>query len=276
MKLIDCRLNAWHPDFVSPIDPKAYAAAVKRVPNIAANRQIHRDLPALVEAMDESGVANAVMCAQYDSDLLQRAIEYAREQYPGRFVGAASVEPQAASIDVAKVRRLAERGYASICLTSAISGVAYDDARYFPIYAACEEAGLVVDCQVGLPHAPISNQTMHPLTLDPVLDHFPDLTIVMYHAGLPWAAECVAMMRKWPRLCWMSSAVAEHRMPREIIDFGNDDGDDRLMWGTDFPALSFEEKEPAGANAHFAAEAAENYAWRTAERIYLRAAKETP
>ena len=270
MKLIDCRLNARHPDFVSPIDPKLYAGAIKRAPNLAVNRQVHRELSAVVEAMDAAGVAEAVMCAQYDSGLLRSAIEDAKAQYPGRFVGAAAVEPQTAAVDVAKVRELATRGYASICLTSAISGLAYNDPKYFPVYAACEEEGLVVDCQVGLPQIPISNQTMHPLTLDPVLDHFPDLTIVMYHAGLPWAAECVAMMRKWPHLYWISSAVSEQRIPREIIDFGNDDGGDRLMWGTDFPALSFAEKQPVGANAHFAGEAAENYAWKTAEKVYLR------
>ena len=91
----------------------------------------------------------------------------------------------------------------------------------------------------------------------------------MCHGGLPWPAACVAMMCKWPRLYWMSSVLNEHRVPQEIIDFGNFDGFDSLMWATDFPALSFEEKMPTGDNAHFQGEAAEFYAWKTAQRIFF-------
>lgn len=269
MKRIDGWINAVHPEFIPPFDPALIEIGLRRSPNVMQNMAAYTGLPALVDLMDAAGVEKGVLTDAYGSPLLEKIIDRAMEDYPDRFAGAVAVHPSTARADIRRVRDYKKRGYKSIKVLGVFSGLAYDDPKYFPIYAACEEEGLVLSCAVGLPHIPISNQPQRPMALDPVLEHFPDLEVVMCHGGLPWAAECVALMRKWPRLSWMSSVLGEHRLPQEIIEFGNDDGADRLMWATDFPVLSFEEKALTGKRAHFNGEAGENYAWKTAERIFF-------
>lgn len=269
MKLIDCWLNAHHPEFAPPFDPELLEIGTKRSPNLLKNSAEYTGLDAVVDLMDSGGVAKAVITDPYGSELLQSAVDTAIETHPDRFVGCVAVQPSSALQDMRKIRSYRERGYRAIKVLGVFSGLPYDHPKYFPIYAACEEESLVLSCTVGMPHIPISDQLQDPMALDVVMEHFPSLNVAMCHGGLPWAASCVALMRKWPRLYWMSSVIAEQRLPREIIDFGNDDGADRLMWATDFPALSFDEKRPEGANNHFTGDAAENYAWKTAERIFF-------
>ena len=269
MRLIDGWLNAHHPEFSPPFDPKLLGTATRRSPNVLKNTAAYTDLPAVIALMDAAGVSKAVMTDPYGSEHLQSAVETAIEAHPDRFGGCVAVLPHSALGDMRRIRSYKQRGYCAIKVLGVFSGLPYDHPKYFPIYAACEEEGLVLTCTVGMPHIPISDQHQDPLTLDVVMEHFPGLDVVMCHGGLPWAAACVALMRKWPRLHWMSSVIAEQRLPREIIEFGNDDGGDRLLWATDFPALSFDEKAPKNSKAHFHGETSENYAWKNAERLFF-------
>ena len=75
------------------------------------------------------------------------------------------------------------------------------DPRLYHAYARCEELGLIVCLHTGVNYTtvyPIAND--HPLQLDEVACQFPDLVLVVCHAGWPWAAEMVTVMRKHPNV----------------------------------------------------------------------------
>ena len=269
-KIFDCWVNAISPDFQPPWNPKIGGALAKRFPNLEAASAAYKNTDALVGLMDEAGVAKAILSDPHGSEALRKTILDAIDRYPDRFLGAAAVHPTVASADKKLIRSLKSQGFVAVKLLGVFSGLSYDHPKYFPIFSTCEEERLVVTCNVGLALVPISAQHQDPLTLDVALEHFPDLNIVMCHGGLPWADTCVALMRKWPNLYWIPSDIATNVMPPSIVDYGRTDGQDRLMMATGFPALSFEEKvsevEPGGL---FEGEAAENYAWKNAERVFL-------
>ena len=267
--VIDCWVNVRSPDFVPPFSEKVFAALAKRFPTSVADES-YKDAADLVSMMDSAGVTKAVLTDPYDSEPLRVEIERSMADFPDRFIGATAIIPSTAAVDKQRILEFKARGFSVIKVLGVFSDLPYDDPKFFPVYHVCEEEQLTVTANVGLPLVPISTQTQNPIQLDAVLEHFPDLNVVMCHGGLPYADTCVALMRKWLNLYWMSSAIPQKMMPDSIVEYGNTDGQDRLMLATDFIAYPFEEKiaevQPGGL---FSGEAAENYAWRNAERVFL-------
>jgi predicted TIM-barrel fold metal-dependent hydrolase len=76
--------------------------------------------------------------------------------------------------------------------------------------------------------------------LDEVLWFFPELKIVMQHGGEPWQFECVKLMLKWPNLYYSTSAFAPRHYPKDIIQYANTRGSDRVMFAGYWPGLDIE------------------------------------
>lgn len=78
------------------------------------------------------------------------------------------------------------------------------------------------------PRVPMAAQEVS--RLDEVCWYFPDLTIVMRHGAEPWQALAVKLMLKWPNLYYSTSAFSPRHYPREIIDFANTRGADKIIY----------------------------------------------
>ena len=220
--------------------------------------------------MDEADIDKAILSDPFGDESLRASILKACDAFPDRLMAATAVHPSTARQAKAEVRTLKARGFSVIKALGVFSGVQYDDPKYFSVFSACEEEELVLTCNVGLALVPISGMHQNPLTLDPMLEHFPDLKVVMCHGGMPWAETCVAMMRKWPNLFWMSSDIAPHAMPPEIIRYARSDGSDRIIMATGFPALSFDEQtHETKAGGLFEGELGEKYAIENGRRVFL-------
>ena len=59
--------------------------------------------------------------------------------------------------------------------------------------------------------------------------------LVTRHGGEPWQALLVKLMLKWPGLHYSTSAFAPKHFPREIIDYANTRGADKVMYAGYFP-----------------------------------------
>ena len=79
--------------------------------------------------------------------------------------------------------------------------MAIDDRVLYPVYAKADELGLHVALHTGINYTvsfPIRND--QPLQLDQVACDFPGLVLIACHAGWPWVAEMVAVLRKHPNV----------------------------------------------------------------------------
>jgi predicted TIM-barrel fold metal-dependent hydrolase len=77
--------------------------------------------------------------------------------------------------------------------------------------------------------------------IDEVCWFFPDLKFVMRHGAEPWEQLAVKLLLKWPNLYYSTSAFAPKHYPKEIIDFANTRGADKIMYAGYFPmGLSLE------------------------------------
>jgi predicted TIM-barrel fold metal-dependent hydrolase len=67
--------------------------------------------------------------------------------------------------------------------------------------------------------------------LDELCYFFPELTIVTRHGCEPWVDLMVKLMLKWPNLYYSTTAFAPKHYPREIIDYANTRGAEKIIYG---------------------------------------------
>jgi predicted TIM-barrel fold metal-dependent hydrolase len=77
--------------------------------------------------------------------------------------------------------------------------------------------------------------------IDEVCWFFPELTFVTRHGCEPWTALAVKLLLKWPNLYYSTTAFAPKYYPKDIVDFANTRGADKIIWSGYFPAgLTYE------------------------------------
>jgi predicted TIM-barrel fold metal-dependent hydrolase len=121
--------------------------------------------------------------------------------------------------------------------------LAPDHARYYPFYAKCCELDVPIQMQVGqsMIYAPDypCRSVGRPITLDAVACDFPELKLVGIHVGIPWHDEMIAMAWKHPNVFIGSDAHSPKYWPDSFVRFINSWGQDKVIFGTDFPVLDF-------------------------------------
>jgi predicted TIM-barrel fold metal-dependent hydrolase len=177
--------------------------------------------------MDHYGIEKMLVGIQ------ERTALRAYREHPDRFLALWNVDPN----DGMDAVRELEEAHAEHRLhaahtwgTGSIPQVPIDDRRMYPLYAKCVELDLPMVLYVGFtgPRLPTYPQEVE--RLDEVCWFFPELTIVCRHGGEPWTQLMVKLLLKWPNLYWSSSAFAPRYYPRDVIDFANTRGADKVMY----------------------------------------------
>jgi predicted TIM-barrel fold metal-dependent hydrolase len=166
------------------------------------------------------------------------------EKYPRRFIGDVSVDPNL-GMDAVRALETTARLHPNVksCTVAASfvsPQVPLDDKKWYPIYAKCVELGLPINVFVGVPGPRVPYRGQHPGLLDEIAWFFPELQIVMRHGGEPWTALCCKLMLKWPNVHYCTSAFAPKYYPRDVLEFANTRGREKVMWTGYYPTLSYE------------------------------------
>jgi len=160
-------------------------------------------------------------------------------RFPMRFAGLASVDLTDPMGAVREIRRCAANGFVGVRIVPWLWDLPPNDRRYYPVYAACIDAGLPFCTQIGHTGPLCRSEPGRPIPyLDDVLLDFPELRVVGGHVGAPWIEEVLSLARKYPNFYIDTSAYAVHRLPQPLIDFMRSDGRGRVMFGTNWPMLS--------------------------------------
>ena len=67
------------------------------------------------------------------------------------------------------------------------------------MYQVCEELGIPVGINVGVPGPRVRSRVQHPELLEDVMIDFPDLVVIGAHMGHPYEELLMNYMRKWDR-----------------------------------------------------------------------------
>jgi predicted TIM-barrel fold metal-dependent hydrolase len=76
--------------------------------------------------------------------------------------------------------------------------------------------------------------------LDEVALAFPNLRLVGGHLGYPWTDEMIALASKHEHVYIDTSAHLPRYYPPQLVDFMNHQGQDKVLFATNFPMLRFE------------------------------------
>ncbi len=204
-----------------------------------------------IARMDELGISKALICAiitwsyrgqhAIEQTTVEEVVEVS-DQYPDRLFGLYGVNPMSAMAGVAELERaVREHRFKGIHIHPHGFDMAPDHAYYFPFYAKCQELGVPAVISMGhtLDIMPIENG--RPARLDRAAIYFPDLAFVLTHTGWPWIEEAIAMAWKHPNVFLGTSAYAPKYWKPEMVKFINSHGQDKVMWGTDFPLIDHAE-----------------------------------
>jgi uncharacterized protein len=198
-------------------------------------------LSQLIDEMDAANVEKAVLCSGYGGYDDYAWVVDAIGKYPERFVGSHVVDPRQGMAAVRLVDRLVrQEGFRLIRVLALFTQIPYNDPQCYPVYAKCAELGVPVGLNVGIPGPLVPGKHQHPMAVDDVCSFFPELTVIFQHGGEPWVDLCIKLMLKWRNLYYMTSAFAPRHIPSAIVDYVNTRGADKVIFGSDYPLLSFE------------------------------------
>ncbi|MCO8129147.1 amidohydrolase family protein [Acidimicrobiia bacterium EGI L10123] len=168
----------------------------------------------------------------------------AKQEHPGRFYLSGRVDPNDGMESLRRMEQLkADHDIVSVsCFPSGtFPQVAVNDKKMYPIYAKCVDLGIPICINGGIVGPRMPSWPQYVEHFDEVLYDFPELTMVMMHGAEPWTALAAKLMLKWPGLHYMTSAFAPKHYPKDIIDFANSRGADKVFYCGYFPAgLSLE------------------------------------
>ncbi len=161
----------------------------------------------MLASMDEADIDKAVIQAEYggsgDYRALNNAAARIAHNHADRFPAAFMCLNPLVDENMVKVleRGVAEHGFRGVNIQSWAVRVSSTDSRFWPVYAKCQELGLIVTV-----HSSISFNVdraldySHVNHLDKIACDFPELKLVANHGGWPWVLEMIAVAWKHPNV----------------------------------------------------------------------------
>jgi predicted TIM-barrel fold metal-dependent hydrolase len=207
----------------------------------------------MIEKMDRAGIDITLLIAAKTGPLgppqtyhlPYKMVADIVDKYPDRFRGLAGVDP---TMGMKGVRELEygvkNLGFVGAHLYPHWFGLAPDHAKYYPFYAKCVELDIPIEMQVG--HCLVYSKDYplrsvgRPITLDTIACDFPELKLIGIHIGYPWTEEMISVAWKHPNVYIGADAYAPKYWQPAFVHFINTWGQDKVLFGTDFPLIDFE------------------------------------
>lgn len=235
----------------------------------------------MLRRMDEAGIEKAFLIAPKIGrkglpaayHVPYQVVVDAVKAHPDRFYGLAGIDPYEGMNGVRELEQaINEFGFIGAHAYPHWFELAPDHAKYYPFYAKCVELGVPIQLQVGqsLVYSPTSpmRSVGQPITLDTVACDFPELKLIGIHIGIPWHDEMIAMAWKHPNVYIGCDAHAPKHWPESFVRYINSYGQDKVIFGTDFPVIDFKRAMDEIGDHGFKPEALAKLLRHNVEKIY--------
>jgi predicted TIM-barrel fold metal-dependent hydrolase len=167
------------------------------------------------------------------------------ERFPGRFVGFGSVDPHRPDAAL-RVRRLPDLGLLGLKLHPTMQGFDPSSDLAMRIFEAAADAGLAVIIHTGTSGLGagcpggqgLRIDLARPILLDRAAAAFPEMPIVLAHAGWPWHLEALAMALHKTNILIDISGWRYRYLPPEVLRDMKGRLSSQFLFGTDVPMFS--------------------------------------
>ncbi len=209
-------------------------------------------LEQMIKDMDEAGIELGFLVAAkagrpglpgcYHMPL--EVVADAVAQYPDRFKGLCGIDPFMGMDGVRQLEHaVRDLGFIGAHLYPHWFDLAPNHAKYYPFYTKCIELDIPIQMQVGqsLIYAPEhrTRSVGRPITLDAIACDLPELKLIGTHVGIPWEREMIAMAWKHENVYIATDAHSPKYWPEAVWKYINSYGQNKVIFGTDFPVLRF-------------------------------------
>jgi predicted TIM-barrel fold metal-dependent hydrolase len=167
------------------------------------------------------------------------------EAHPRSFSGLYGINPYDSIAGVRELERFVrDHGFIGAHLYPHWFEKAPDDPHYFPFYTKCAELGIPVQIQVGYSRVYAPEQRVpsidRPEAIDRIACLIPDLTIIGIHIGWPWTETMISVADKHENVYIATDRHPPSRWPDVLVEYLSGWGQDKVIFGTDFPVVPFE------------------------------------
>jgi predicted TIM-barrel fold metal-dependent hydrolase len=220
------------------------AATAESVREMARTFSLDDDV--ILAALDAAGIERCLVTGFDEKTTAEHTfvpneiVAAVAARHPDRvipFAGADIGRGHAAVVDLEHWVR--ERGFRGLSLRPFMIGFPADDRRYYPFYEKCVELGVPLSIHASANWTTSRPSDLgHPRHFDQVACDFPELVLVLSHAGYPWVLEACLLAWKHPNVYL---ELAAHR-PRyftapgagwePLLRFGQTTIADKILYGT--------------------------------------------
>ena len=200
----------------------------------------------VIAALDQAGIDRTLITgfdefsSVHETFIPNELVAGLAERHPDRFIPFAGADVLAGMDAVRDFEHLVrDRGFRGLSVRPFMIGVPADDRRYYPLYAKCVELDVPVSIHSSANWTTVAVSDLgHPRHIDVVAADFPELKIVMSHAGYPWVLESALLAWKYPNVYL---ELAAHRPSylatpgtgwEPLLRYGTTTIRDKVLFGT--------------------------------------------
>ena len=251
IKAIDAVVNIWTAEALSVRPgwgPDFFVGKMKADDTLMRGLSLER----MIERMQGANIEHAFLiaaktgrpglpgCYHMPASIVADAVD----KYPEHFSAVIGIDPFMGMEGVRELEDAVKNmGFIGAHLYPHWFELAPDHAKYYPFYSKCCELEIPIQMQVGQSMVYAKEfpcrSVGQPITLDAVACDFPELKIIGIHVGIPWVDEMIAMAWKHENVYIGSDAHSPKYWPESFIRYLNSYGQDKVLFGTDFPVLDF-------------------------------------
>lgn len=225
----------------------------------------------IVAAMDEAGIAKLLLCAWRLPDrwlITNAQIADIVAAFPERFVGVAAAnldDPDASD----ELEALAARGFKALRIVPWAWNRPPNHPSYRPLLEKCAALGIPFCTQVGHAGPRMASEPGRPIPyIDEIALAHPTLKIVGGHIGYPWTDEMISLAWKYDNVFIDTSAYLPRYYPPQLIAFMNSYGQDKVLFGTNFPMLSLRDCMEQAQALKISDDARRKFLFENARRVF--------
>ena len=247
---IDAVVNIWTPEALAHRPDWTDDFFVGKVKGKHDSRGI--SLEAMIAQMDAAGIGRAFLVAAKTGrpglpgsyHMPPEVVADAVAAYPDRFSGLIGLDPYQGMDGVRALEEAVQHmGFIGAHMYPHWYELAPNEAKWYPFYAKCIELDVPVQMQVGQSLIYSKQQRCRsvgrPIYLDDIACDLPELKLIGTHVGIPWADEMIAMAWKHENVYLCTDAHSPKYWPQSVVKYINSYGQNKAIFGTDFPVLQF-------------------------------------
>lgn len=245
-RAIDIVVNLWTKEITECYPPELdqFWDLVKILETTKKGITVEEELSEMDDAGIDKGLLVATTGAAVGTSIhFEKPFEKIAEvcaAHPKRFKGIIGVNPSRIMTWIDKLERaVKEYGFVGAHVYPHWFGEPPDSRIFYPFYAKCAELGVPIQIQVGHSAQWFLRTVAQPINLDRVAIDFPELKIIGIHIGHPWTEEMISMAWKHPNVFIGTDAHLPKYWDETLIKFINSRGQDKVLFGTDYPVLPF-------------------------------------